>query len=427
MGKALKFTQKPPQTAPPAPPVAPPAPPVAAPPAPPAAAPPADPAAGKKGKAKKAPAPVDPIAVASSAATAATEAAIRTIQGSTPKPANPVDALSDDDKRDYEVAQHLARLDSRYADAPKIILDHINRAEDYATRWETANPGKEFNASDEEHDVFFATLQRPWSANDFSEARIDLAAEKKMERYRQEHEGSLQTVQQDQAHIELAPVVDRKFNDATVLLSKAVGDDVHKLLTTGGWDELHKADPVTAQVLAATLDQLHPFIEAAIEIDDPRQRVRINTKNEAHANWNRVVSVGEAGLVGQPDDGGRMFARRADYVRMTPAQQAAHWYLTTDMIIQGALDYAAEQVKNVANTQNERLKSMGFTRTPAAPGATPPTPPPNPAPPNPPAPSVDKPISPTVGSGAKIDDTGGAPKSGEAALMQQISGILFRK
>jgi hypothetical protein len=36
-------------------------------------------------------------------------------------------------------------------------------------------------------------------------------------------------------------------------------------------------------------------------------------------------------------------------------------------------------------------------------------------------------VSPTVGSGAKIDDKAGAPLTGDAALMQQISGILFKR
>lgn len=366
------------------------------------------------------------------ATTAATEAAVRAIQ-STAAPARPgvAEQLSDDDRRDYEVAQHLAAMDPRYADAPKIILEHVSRAEDYAARWEAANPGKEFDASDDEHDEFFSTLQRPWTANDFNEAKIDLSAEKKLAKFKQEQEGSMQGLHRDQAHMELAPVVDRKFNEATTELAMSVGEDVHKLLTTAGWDGLHKSDPVMAQVLSATLDQLHPFVEAAIEIDDPRQRVRIDTKsNPAHANWNQVVTVGESRLVGQQLEDGRMFARRADYVRMTPAQQQAHWYLTTDMIIKGALDYAGEQVKIVAQSQKDRLKSLGFVRQgPAAPAAGA-----SPAPQGaanahapPPAPAAEKPVSPTVGSGAKIDDKDGSPKSGEAALMQQISGILFRK
>lgn len=346
-----------------------------------------------------------------------------------PKP-SPTDALSDDDKRDYEVAQHLARMDPRYADAPKIILDHVARAEDYAARWEAANPGKEFDATDDAHDEFFSTLQRPWTANDFNEAKIDLSAEKKLEKFKAEQNDTLQGLHQDQARMELAPQVDRKFNEVTGEVAMAVGEDVHKILTTSGWEGLHKSDPITAQVLAATLDQLHPFVEAAIEIDDPRRRVRIDVKgNQSHAHWNQVVSVGEASLVGQTDDNGKMFARRADYVKMTPAQQSAHWYLTTDMIIKGAMDYAAEQAKTVAKANKEKLKSLGFVRQePVSPpsGASP-------APQGaanthapPPTPAAEKPVSPPAGGGSKIDVPDGGSKSGEAALMQQISGILFR-
>jgi len=366
------------------------------------------------------------------ATTAATEAAMRAIQSTAPPPKPSVtEQLSDDDRRDYEVAEHLARMDPRYADAPKIILEHVSRAEDYAARWEAANPGKEFDATDDEHDDFFSTLQRPWTSNDFNEAKIDLSAEKKLAKFKEEQQGSLQGLHRDQAHMELAPVVERKFVEATTELARAVGDDIHKALTTVGWDGLHKTDPVTAQVLAATLDQLHPFIEAAIEIDDPRQRVRINTKeNQMHAQWNQVVTVGESRLSGQQLDDGRVFARRADYVRMNPSQQAAHWYLTTDMIIKGALDYAADQVKIVSENQKAKLKSLGFVRQDSIAnpnGASPATPGVPSVPSTPAAPASEKPVSPTVGSGAKIDDTGGAPKSGEAALMQQISGILFRK
>ena len=424
LGKALKFTPKPAQ---PVSTVAPSAPPVPAAPAAPASASTTEPAAPKKGNKIKKNQIVDPTAIVTAATTAATEAAVRAMQPAPSQQPEPSTSLSDDDRKDYEVAQHLARLDPRYSDAPKIILDHVNRAEDYAARWEAANPGKEFNASDDEHDDFFSTLQRPWTASDFNEAKIDLAAEKKLSKFKEEHQGTMQGLQADQARMEMAPSVDRKFNEATIDLAKSVGDDVHKILTTEGWDGLSKADPVTAQVMATTLDQMHPFIQAAIEIDDPRQRVRVDTKNPAHAQWNQVVSVGEARLAGQQLEDGRVFARRADFVRMTPAQQATHWYLTTDMIIEGALDYAKEQVKSVAKAQKERLEKMGFVRNPPTSGA-PPTTQAQAAPTPTPAPSqVDKPVSPTVGSGAKIDDTGGAPKSKEAQLMQQISGILFRK
>lgn len=429
LGNALRFgskgAPKPPETpagTPPAPAPAPVTPPVE--PAAPAPAP------RKVAKSKKAPV-IDHGAIAREAATAATEAAMRTMAAAAP-PAAPsaIDNLSADDKRDYEVALHLAKIDPRFPDAPKVILEQVQRAEDYAARWEAANPGKAFNPQDEEHNEFYSAMGRPWSDADFDDARVDMRAEKKLEKHRIETDARISDGASDLARVQLAPVVEQQFGNATVALAKLVGDDVHQAITTGGWDGLHAKDPVLAQVLGETLNRLHPFIEAAIEIDDSGNRIRINPQNPAHAQWNQVVTQGEQTLVGRVLDDGRVFARRADYALMSPAKQAQHWFLTRDMIIQGALDYAGKQVKTVTEEQKNRLAAMGFVRkdgAPAAPAAPSPTPSPTPAPTPAPAPAPDKPTSPTVGSGAKIDDAAGAAKTKEGALMQQISGILFKK
>lgn len=342
------------------------------------------------------------------------------------KVASPSAELADADRRNYEIAEHLARIDPRYKDAPKIILDNIARAETYAEQWEAANPGKEFDPRDEEHDEFFGSVQQPWTPDVFRDAEVDLAAEKKMAKFKEEQSTSMRALQSDQAHMELASVVDRHFVEATATLAKMVGDDVHQALATAGWDGLHKNDPVTAQVLATTLDQMHPFIEAAIEIDEPKSRVRLDMNKPSHQQWNQVVAVGEARLTGQQLDDGRVFASRAEWAKLDHAQRSTRWYLTTEMIIQGALDYAADQVKSVAEAQKKHLASLGFVRSGqnAQPGAgTPATPqPPAPTPVAPPA-HVEKPVSPTVGSGAKIDDTGGKPKTAEGALMAQFSKV----
>lgn len=434
LGTALRFGTKGGPKAPAGTPAAPPAVPPPAPAAP--AEPPAPaPAAKKVAKTKKAPT-IDPAAIAREAATAATEAALRTVGAGRPAAAEPepTEGLADDDKRDYEVAQHLAKIDPRFKDAPQIILHQVQQAEEYATRWENANPGKVYDPTDEEHNDFYASMRRPWTEADFRRAEVKMEARKEAEELMAEHNKKLAGLEEDHARSELAPSVDRTFNEVTGTLAKMVGDDVHKVLTTGGWEELHKVDPVQARVLATTLDQMHPFIAAAIQIDDPRQRVPINPQDPVHAQWNQVVHTGEARLAGVQQEDGRVFARRADYVRMTPAQQRQHWFLTTDMIIQGVIDYAAQQVKTVTEQQREMLKSMGYVRANGAPAQNSPgtpAPPVTPAPATPqvtpPAPPTDKPVSPTVGGGAKIDDTDGAPKSKEAALMQQISGILFAR
>lgn len=433
--KSLRFGSKgAPKTETPDPAAAPATPPPpAAPPAAPTTTPPEPPPKPKKPR-KVAPAPIDPAAIVTAATTAATEAAVRAVASTTPPAAKPQDNLTEEDRHDYEVAEFMAKSDPRYRDAPKIILEQVRTAEEYASRWEAANPGKAFDPKDDEHNEFYERQQRPWSDREFRKAEAKMENAEDNEARDAETNKRMAALEADNARLELGPRIEQSFGEATAEMAKLVGGEIHKTLTTGGWDALHQQDPVTAQVLAGALNEIHPFVEAAIQIDDPRQRIRLERNNPVHQQWASVVNTGEARLVGVQSEDGRMFAKRADYVRMKPEQAALHWYLTTEMIIQGAVEYAAEQVKTLSEKHKKRLESLGYVRQTAPPAVpsgggngTPATPPP----PNPPPMGVptggEKPVSPTVGSGAKIDDTGGAPRSGETALIKEITNILFRR
>lgn len=366
------------------------------------------------------------MAIATQAATAATQAALQTLRPAAAP--DPTENLSARDKREYEVATHLAKTDPRFKDAPRVVLDQIRMADEYASRWEAANPGKVFDPEDEDHNDFYARLQRPWTPEEFQDAAIDMRAEQKMKAVLEQQGEKMSEVTESTGRVELAPVVEQHFSTAAMSLAEMVSPELKAAIGTKGWDGLRDADPVTAQVIGATLQQLHPFIEAAVQLDDPHRRFKLDTKkNAAHAQWNQVVQVGEANLAGQVDGAGRMFARRADYVKMTQAQQAQHWFLTQDMIIQGAVEYAAEQVKIVSEQQKKMLEGMGFVRQTGAPAAPAATPPGTPATPPAATPADTKPVSPSVGSGAKIDQPAGGAATGEGALLQKISDVLFRK
>lgn len=427
IGKALKM--RPDEASKPAdPPATPPAdPPAGTPPADPPAEPsPTDPPAGKKGGKKKITPEIDPVTIAREAATAATKAALSTLPKPEPKPEeDPLANFTDDDRHDYEVAKHLATIDPRFKDAPQILVNNLKRAEEYANRWEAANPGKEFDPADSEHDEFFSGISTPWTTAQFQKAAIDLAAEKKLEKHERRNDERIREIEATTARSELKPVVEQRFETTTMAIAKSLGDDVAKAIETSGFSGLDDHDPILGQVLGATLQQLHPFIEAAVHIDDPR--IGLNPKDPMHQQWSLVVQQGEAAAVGVRDESGRMFARRADYRNMSPEERAKHWYLTTDHIIQGALEYAADQVQKVTEAQKKQLEKLGFKREKKAPSGTQATPPPSAASATPPASTATKPVSPSAGGGAKIDAAAEAPKSPEGKLMQQISGILFRR
>ena len=183
-------------------------------------------------------------------------------------------------------------MDPRYKDAPDIILDQVRMAEDYSARWEAANPGKTYDPSDEEHNEFYESLQRPWSDQEFRRAENRMEAREEDQLRDAKQNERLSAIEADNARLELGPHIEQRFTQAVGEMAKVVGEDIHQTLVTGGWDALHAQDPVTAQVLAGALQEVHPFIAAAVQIDDPRQRIRIDPHNPVHQQWNTVVHKG---------------------------------------------------------------------------------------------------------------------------------------
>jgi len=361
------------------------------------------------------------------AAAAAATAAVQALQPSfqpPPKPEpDPGEALKPSDRQKYEVAKFLAASNPHYKDAPRLILDQTRRAESYASRWESANPGKAFDPEDEEHNAFYDSIEEPWSPIEFDDAVARMREAAIEEKIQKRYDAELATIKEANARLELTGEVDRRYSQTAGQLAKAL--NVHDVISSGGIDKLEEQDPITAKVLMQVLGGLQPLVEAIVQIDDPKGRIKVDMQNPAHQQWAAVVHEGETRSMGKRDEHGRLFARRADYLRMNPAGQARHWFLSTEHILKGIVDEIApaitEHVKKERDEQIKIAKSLGFvpkTESPDAKnGAA--------APPSSPPPPPAKPPSPTVGGGAKIDASTGEPKTKGAKLTDAIADTLW--
>lgn len=410
-----------------------------------AAAAPAEPAAPKTIVAKKKAGATAPAAPdITEITTAATTAAVRALQSSPSKPTDavrkPEDDLKPDDLHDYEVAVKLSEINPKYKDAPRVVLDQVRRSEQYATRWETANPGKEFDPDADEHNEFFDGLEKPWSDHEFRTAEIEMAAERVAAKTTRANDTRIKALEQDNARLELTPVIERTFTTAAGHLAKQL--DVYDKVANGSWDKFADEDPITAQAMADALGPLQPLIEAIVQIDDPKGRFPVDDKNPAHQSWLALLADKEGAYAGVENEG-KMFATRIAYSRMNTAQRTKHWYLTPDLlvseVVQDAVTVATERVK----TEKERIKkmaaSMGYTMpehgrgtpqgesgvTSATNGEAAGTPPPRATTPTASSNEPVKPVSPSVGSGAKIDTKGGAAPTGKAATLAALHNVLF--
>jgi hypothetical protein len=384
---------------------------------------------------KKSDAPATPnlADVASAAATAA----VRAIQPA-PKAettvAQPEDSLPPSDRHEYEVAKYLSTTNERFKGAEAIVLDHIKKTEQYATRWEAANQGKVFDPYDDEHNEFYAKLdkEKPWSAHEFETAKIAMEQKKQNEPLKKEYDEKLKKIEQKVAQQEVSHVVQRAYTAAAGLLAKKVDEAAHETIIKKGFAELEESDPVMADVLASNVGQLQPIIEAAIQLDDPHSRFPVNPKNPVHLEWSRRLVDIESRYHGSKDEKGRTFATRADWINMPPEQQARHWFITTEHFIEELVNDAATNATEDLKTQRERIKKaaerMGYVPKAATNGEPKKSDTPKKEDEEldeEPANRTAKPESPSAGGGAKIDDTAAHRQTADSKLMEVTGNILF--
>ena len=305
--------------------------------------------------------------------------------------------------------------------------------EQYIKRWEQNNPGKAFDRDDEDHDEFYQKLQKPWSDDEYENAKLDMAAERVLARRQAQEAPKLQKLESENARLALQPIIDRTYTSVAAELARTVDEAAHGTIVKEGFDKLAENDPITAEALAQTITELRPFIETAIHIDDPNGRVPFDKDNEHHQAWLEFLNEKEAQFAGAEYDG-KQFATRREYAAMTKPQRARHWYLTVDLLVSEMVKDAAAEVTKSIEAQKNRTKkiaeSMGYVPKAASNGSHAASPPPQkPAPPAPlpPNPGPPKPDSPTAGGGAKIEQPGVGGDRVNQGLLAATGKILFSR
>jgi hypothetical protein len=388
-------------------------------------------------KRKAEPAPPDPMRIASEAAAAAVKEAIGAMspRAGVEKTATEtrVDQLPDEFRHDYEVAKHLAATNLKYKGAEQEILNEVARTEEYARRWEDQNPGKAYNPKDAEHNEFYDAQVKPWSDYEFRAAERAMEAAPIDARHSAEIDAKLKKLEEENAKHQLSQVVGQTVNFVAIALARAVDEAAHGVIMKQGYNKLEESDPLTAEELVRTLNVLSPRIETAIQLDDPKGRIPFDPKNNAqHAQWLKFLFKKEHEFSGQRDAEGRLFATRNEFAKLPDAQREGRFYLTADHLVSEMVVDAAEEAKASIEQERERMKKMAarLGYVPAEqkngePSKSVASTEPKLKAPETPSPDVSKPVSPSVGGGAKID-TQGEPKQTQVQnLLTATGNILF--
>jgi hypothetical protein len=371
--------------------------------------------------------------IASEAAVAATREAMKVTAKE--KPAE--QQLSPEDMRDYEVAKYLGETNPKYKGAENIIVQHVKKAERYATSWEAANPGKVFNPKDDEHTAFYDGLEKPWSDDEFVDAMVEMKASKIADQRMSKTDERLREMENKSARQGMGDVVQKTFVAAAEYLSKSLGEEVHDKIVKEGFDKLVEEDPFLGENLAMELGGLQPTIEAIVQMEDPRGIFKFDEKNQNHIAWAELLHQTEAAYAGTQDqETGKRFATREQWLAMSPAQRKSYWYVTGDHLISELVGSAAERVKANVEKEKESVKKkaakLGFIpgtggeakpAKPAAEAAV--TTPPKAKKEAEAKPEAFKPVSPSASAGGRIDTSGAGGTGSTGGVLQKAAGILF--
>lgn len=313
------------------------------------------------------------------------------------EPVAPAFELSEEDQADYAVLVYLQESNqARFRGVADKFLDYTKKYYAYQDKWAEENPGKEFNAEDDEHSEWFASNALPVKPKDIEDAKIEMAVERK---YQEKIAPEIQKRKSDEAFQKEAPAMSARINKQIVEFVKKVNPELAKLLlddkgnpdlSPANIERLTEADPIAKRVLENVVNgQFAPVLWELEKSVTPDMNYTLNAQsNQIHAQIDRYRELAEKAITaGTPEaklrDGkqfqttSQMAQRQAAILNQSVSREqkqqqvndlySTFWSLSVDDVAEFMRD---ELVKNATQTISE-LDAMAQKKFKVQPSSAP--------------------------------------------------------
>lgn len=182
------------------------------------------------------------------------------------KPADPDAGLDDVEKRKLAVIRFMEKLQpDKYRGVADKYKSNLKKLSDYAADWEKKNPGQKFDDEAEEHTEFFDKneLFQPWDDEDYTDAKAEMIAEKKIAEASAESNKKLSALERHNKVLESRPLVDKHQTVAARAYWKSIGGEFDGVVTENGQIDQAKYK----ELLEKNPDFLKTTIESAQRLD----------------------------------------------------------------------------------------------------------------------------------------------------------------
>jgi len=404
-------------------------------------APVTDPAAVEKPKRKSTPpakiiqAP-DPTMgeLVTKATTAAVTAAMKASQTPTaPKVEIPEPELPEDIAEDLSAYRAMADIHPKYKGLAEKVVEFSRKGgveDQYMSVWKKANPGKEYDSEDEEHEDFYSTKAPDFSETDLKKATKAVLKQEMQEEVERKFAPRLDEQRLQQISREVEPVLAQASYTITSSALSGIGEDLLKIASEKGDAGLEEADPLALQVVTEIVPQYESLAHEVVrvfrgvtKVDDSPSHVHRQINDIAlkldqaisgidpENRWKPVVKNGRVVAHQQ-------FASFKEYSGMTPEQQSQHWIIGQDEVLAHVSALTRQAVKArydkvMASATKTIGAKSGRKQQETAPQGEPAAP----------APASPKLSSPSIGSSTPTP----TPKGGEATDTGRPGSAFARK
>lgn len=339
----------------------------------------------------------------------------------------------------YATFQAMAKSSpGKYGGLPDAFKKFVTEEGDYIKSWKSEHPEEEWDGDAKEHNAFYARATPSYEYSDFRKAEISLELADARKELRKEvleeldpRLKKLDEMERNETVRALQPTVAEAERAAMGGILKAIDPAYDKFTEPAELAKLKDEDPVAYDIALEVGRDAVPFVAEVTRLWKSKGAIKADQTNPLHNYINSYATkMGELIKTLPADEqvrDGKKFATWNEFSQLNANQQAKHWTLSDQDLIERKLLDAQEIAKERVDQENKKLtawaKRKGLAQgnaqdsQPKAAAA-------KPEPPAKPLPAKENNGSPSVGSRTQVSPNNEPSPSSTPDYLNQFASVF---
>ena len=305
--------------------------------------------------------------IARAATTAATEAVLNASKDKEEEvqvvPEHP--ELPPEHQEFAELYAELAEMDpKKYGKIFDKIKDFGEKEAAYIDKWREENPGDDFDSEATEHRNWYSRNEFKIDPLDNRRAERALTKREIKREMSEEYDKELAPIKQKMRVQELQATVGADQRKVAQEMIKAVVPD-QKDFTKEALDKVAETDKIAGTTIMEVVPAWMGVIESARLLRD--EAIPFDDTNQTHTFVANMLGELEHNISSLPPSermhGGKQFAALATYTKMSKTDQAKHWAVSSDALVEYVGSVAKREISKRKQFWEQKAKELGASPT----------------------------------------------------------------